>query len=269
MLEDIKSAKDNIEILFRKKLEEYPNFLENRELPHTILSIWQLIEKIDDVFDGMYLTAKNRNLYSFHALARVIIEYHMLSFFLVHEALYSKNDKTAEAYQVHLFTLEFLLKEMAFSEVDDLINQLDKKTGIIDHMKKKYPDLEKLTKEEQQEMSKKTKKLSIKEIIRYLSSEYSKPEFNINPEVVLNFLPDYAQLSTFIHGGPLSALLIKNMKRDKMEDDVTRQLLRTALIINTTVKQNFCMLLIPKYEDFISFYNETSKIKDHIISEKK
>jgi hypothetical protein len=209
------------------------------ELPIANEVLTDLSERIDSIFNSILSLTASDNLYSLFILYRSILEHSYKAFYIFAKTIKDRNDDTAEKYKKHLFISEFLAEQAGVLEMEDLINENEKKTNFLDFLLLKFPELNGFDKENQKEISAAIMQFRLSEIIKFLHDGFAEREENKDIAAIFaKTLPEYSHVSTFTHGGSYASTLMKKFSEQNSTQQEIDKILKISLTVCGVIKEN-------------------------------
>ncbi len=209
--------------------------------------LFDLGKRADLIFISILSLAKKDNLYGSLILYRSLLEHTLKSLYIFSSVATNASDKIAENYQKHLFILEVLAQQMGVLEMEDLINNKEKKTEFLLFLVEKLPELEGFDKSNQQEITEATKQFQLNSIVKHLHKNIAGRHSQTN-QLFAQMLPEYSYTSTFTHGGAYAS---KIMDKFSQLNHLHIELLRVVTISFTAAciaKENVLISYKPDKE---------------------
>ena len=198
-----------------------------------------LSQRITYTFEGVLLAAQSDNLYSAFILYRSLLEHFFKGMYIITKTAITKSDETAEKYQKHYLISEFLAQKAGTLEMEDLLNEKQNKTDFISFITTKIPELNDFDKVNQQEISAAIRQFNLKEIIKYLYTQYNTiDELKPTNHIIAETLLEYSHISTFSHGGPYASLLMENFKKQNNIQKELLKIVQIGLTSTCVIKEN-------------------------------
>ena len=195
-LDDVLVFDDSMHEDFEKIGDLFMPVLVKSEFPVTMQSLIGLMASINSIKLGIYDLAEkcDTHLYPVKILHRTLLEQFLRFEYLFQRFMEEGSEDVGIEYRKYSKISEFnayvnasqVAITMAGKSTDDV---------ILKKLKKKYPELE-ISKKALNEISGKWKH---RNIIRYLTSRNKQSKAGYS--FLLNIIPEYAELSSFVHGG--------------------------------------------------------------------
>lgn len=183
------------------------------------------------IFESMFESANNENLYTCSILYRSFIEHHFRAFYILEKTISDKNEEVSINFKKHYLISEFLAEKAGVLDMEDLRNGNLIKTKFLDFISATIPELNGFTKEDQQKISAVTKQFGLKEIIKHFHQIVENKKFSIK-NVIAEMIPEYSRFSTFTHGGMYAnSIMDRYESKDSLHEEIARIIEITVISI--------------------------------------
>lgn len=248
---------DSYMAIYGKIIDDFSKQKKEVLYPIAIQVLQRYSLNLSAIFDAMFESGKNENLYSCSILYRSLIEHFFKAFYIFEKTISDKNEDVSVSFQKHYFISEFLAEKAGVMDMEDLQNGNLAKTNFLDFLTSKVPELEGFDKDNQKEISIATRQFGLKEIIKHFHKKMENKDYS-HKNVISQMIPEYSRFSTFTHGGMYANEIIDSHTAQKtMNEEIAR-------IIEITV---ISVLLIN--ESVIFMYKPDKEIADAFIKLKK
>ena len=195
-IDGILEFEDSFHEEWEKEADKFIPVLCDSDYLHTASALVGLTATITSVKLGIYALAENceTNLYPAKILHRTLIEQYLKFNYILARFLTEKTDEVGYEYLKYMRISETLSYVKA-SEVAKSMVGTSTDSQVLKKLKKEYPELN----ISQKELGKITSKWKHRSIIKFLKSHRSSLGGDNN--YLLKLIPEYAELSSFIHGG--------------------------------------------------------------------
>jgi hypothetical protein len=256
-LDEILEFDDSLHEDFSKIGERFMPVLMQSNFPATMQSLIGLMTSTNSIKLGMYdLVEKcDTHLYVVKILHRTLLEQFLRFEFICQRFLEEGSEEAGYEYRKYSKISETLAyisasqvaATMAGKSTDDI---------VLKKLKKKHPELE-ITKRSLSDITGKWKHRSI---IRYLTSnaKQSKDEYNY----LFNIIPEYAELSSFIHGGTSAEEYYHEIFDSSVMKAEMTNMAANACLIAATVKAHLLAVVV-KIDS--SFEDDRNRIMNNMV----
>jgi hypothetical protein len=181
---------------WEKEADKFIPVLCGSNYLHTTSSLVGLNASITSIKLGIYALAEDceTNLYPAKILHRTLIEQYLKFNYILARFLIEKTDKVGFEY-IKYMRISETLSYIKASDVAKSMIGTSTDQQILKKLKKEHPELN----ISQKELGEVTSKWKHRSIIKYLKSNSSSLGGDNN--YLLKLIPEYAELSSFIHGG--------------------------------------------------------------------
>ncbi len=255
---DIQKALD-FDDAFHETFDEVGNrfipIIKTSDYPNTIRTLIGLMASANSVKLGIYDLAEESetHLYVIKILHRTLIEHYLKFYYILFRFLNEKTDEVGIEYRKSSYINEtFSLINASSASIS--IAGSTAESQVIKKLKKKYPEFE-IPKKELNEIILKWKHRSIvKYIKKYTNIIQNEKSY------ILKIIPEYAELSSFIHGGTFAEEYYHSVfESGKLEEAVFNEVHEAALMA-ATMKLHLMFAVITIDKSFSKDMATISKI---------
>lgn len=221
-----------------------PNEVQNDAIAESCAVLAHLVGALSDLKDGYLILAESKNLYSANVQLRVFLEHVLKAMAVFLEA--SRQDKTLAEGYFRLAEVEAraYLKALEYAGIDE--EEMDGTPTSVLFAKGKA-----LTNRAKTEIEDPFRHKNLIQSIRQVLGDEAAEPF------LLKIVPNYAELSGFVHGGPSTSLILlaaENCKSEKLYQDA-------ELVVSMffSVKRYLLMLVSELNQEFNAAYNELNE----------
>lgn len=252
-LEKLRDIDDKIFETIKQLTPHIPWLLKQSPIPKTAEFLLMYIHSSNFIKNSIFDCSETENLYSVKILFRSLIEHYLRFQFVFTKYSLSKNDKESKKYFEILELSEHLdylksLKKVASINSNDVTSLND----VWDDLRLKFPKFKKFT---FKELEKYSQEFSIKNVITFLKEESTEKEKE--NYILLKIIPEYSELSSFVHGGIFA---YKDHKKFSEEKERIKEFIRIcslSLQIASTIKMFSYLVFYQHKKEFGSLYNKT------------
>ncbi|EAT13191.1 hypothetical protein HF888_06845 [Bermanella marisrubri] len=195
-IDGILEFEDSFHEEWEKEAEKFIPVLCGSDYLHTASALVGLTASITSIKLGIYALAEDceTNLYPAKVLHRTLIEHYLKFNYILARFLTEKTDEVGYEYIKYMCISE-ALSYIKASDVAKSMLGTSTDSQVLKKLKKEHPELN----ISQKELGRITSKWKHRSIIRYLKGNPSSLGGDNN--YLLKLIPEYAELSSFIHGG--------------------------------------------------------------------
>jgi hypothetical protein len=257
--DNIKESDLKIHSLFEEAFPKIVDLLKTAPIPKAGNTMLFFIVKTNFIKEGVFELYQSENYYSIQILFRSLIE-HFLRFEYVFFRLgLDKNDTVGEDYLKFCSLSENIDTGKAWKEVAKIL-EINPNLDPYDVLKEINEDMKKYSK---QEIIDRAAQFRYKNIIKFINGHLNKHKEHRN-DFILNIIPEYSNLSSFVHGGPGSDQMLMSMDTDEKRQKELLRIIRLTFLIAGSVKL-FAFLTYFQYDkSFGKFYSEMGRIMKNI-----
>lgn len=240
-LKEILEADDQVYEIFTEVAPKMAEFMHTSTIPKTAQALFHFIAKTNAIKEAIFNSCEGNNLYAINILYRSLVE-HLLRFhYIFFRVLIDKTDEIGQDYLKFCSLSENIDYGIAWKDVAKILER-NPEADPYEVLKEIDEDYKDYTKAQIQE---KSNQFRYKQIVRYIKKQLNDQTDTTN-SFLLNIIPEYASLSSYVHGGPQADWEMFKYSDEDLEAFVLE---RTALTLNiaTTVKM-FTLLVYCQYD---------------------
>jgi len=200
--------------------------------PSTFSSFLSLMARIDFICTGILEVSRDGNIYSARILFRSMIDHFLKSQYLFVRWGKERTDDVGNEYLHFCNLIEQVRLSDAYRKKNRLLNQ-EKETLTFELIRRSFPELASFT---NKEIENKASQFSYGKIISYIANAVYKNEILPEEAFLPATFPFYADLSSFVHGGPYA---LKSMAADIQPDQLSTSingLVKLAVSISASTR---------------------------------
>lgn len=190
---------------FEKLSDQINGDVESSDFQWSYKSLLRNTAKIDFILNG--IIAASDNFYASQILSRCLFEHYLVGYYIWLKLKLERNDNIGKEYYQYYFSSEFFKQNNYDFSVEKIKENKKDNLTTIEKIIQKYPELSELEQSELDNVHKVSKQFDIRQIGSYLNNKientYNLQRLHL---CMLDFLQKYNQLSSYVHGGPLSEL---------------------------------------------------------------
>jgi len=220
--------------------KEYLGKVDSSEYPYSYKAIIGYSLSANAIKDGIFKALEYENVYSSKILFRSLIEHYIKFLYIVYRHATEKKDDVGKDFLVY-YQADELVK---YGNALQFSLKLDGKYKGIDPMDavKKFSDeAYKKSKKELEEIS---KQFQYREILRFFEKNNS-DLFNSQKAIFLPMITSFAELSSFVHGGPFT----NELHADGISDNEAMDLYSNSFIMSGNILFFTLMALSETYKN--------------------
>lgn len=228
-IDGILEFEDSFHAEWEKEAEVFMPVLIRSKFLNTVSALVGLTASITSIKLGIYSLAKDSetNLYPAKILHRTLIEHYLKFNYILARFLTEKTDEVGLEYRKYIQISEILSYANA-SEIVNSIVDASIDSEILNKLKKEHPEFN----ISQKGLRRITSKWKHRNIIKYLRSNSSSLGGD-NP-YLLKLIPEYAELSSFIHGGRSAEEFYQgNFANDGLTKEMYIEVAETCFLSNS------------------------------------
>lgn len=235
----------------------------NLEKTGQALSLFHV--KIGFIKNGIYDQIEPNNLYSTNILYRTLIEHYLKAQFILLESLKDGNDNIGKEYYQFADASEKLQLGSAYKRAGEILFPEKTFEDVFEVLKEMFPEFKEYSKKE---IRNNTAKFNYRQIVEALYDLFyiqQNTQGNGN-NFLVNLIPEYSDLSSYIHGGPAADKSILNLSKiglSAVEDQIIEVFYKTIMLSThfNSLLYMFALKFDENYKEvFINIQSELDKL---------
>jgi hypothetical protein len=221
--------------------------------------------KIGFIKNGIYDQLEPTNLYACKILYRTLIEHYLKAKYILFESIKIGNDTIGSEYYEFADASEKIQLGSAYKRAGEILFPQKSFNDVFEVLKEMFPKLKKYSKKD---IKAKISKFNYRKIIEYLYDLfYVQPNQQGNENnFLVNLIPEYSDLSSYIHGGPAADNALLNLSENG-QSAIYEELLEVfykSIMLSTHFSSLLYMMAIKfddKYKEiFSNIHSELQKL---------
>ncbi|MBN2383212.1 hypothetical protein JXQ70_10050 [bacterium] len=265
-LEKIFEIDSNIFYLMEKSLNEVAISFSKSDIPNVGRSVLSFIARTESIKEAIFILSEEGNVYAIKILLRSLFE-HLLkcNYIIFRYGLEKKDDVGLEFYK-YCDLSEAIQYIGSYASISEILGHEVDRNELYQSYINTYPELKQTSK---RELKRKSDKFQYKSIINYIINQFNDFEENSEFNFLLEIIPNYSVLSSFVHGGPLAEKeMRKNHDDDWIKSEIFKDIVLT-LSITTGIKMMSFIIASKLDKKFVPILNELNNCNKIIGSIKK
>lgn len=231
-------------------------FNKDSKIPKISNVLINFIIKTNFIKEGIFELYKSDNLYSINILCRSLIEHFLRFEYIFLRVLKEKIDDIGEEYLKLCALNEDIDIGKAWKFVGEMIGK-NTDSAPYDILKEINSNNEKYSKDE---IKNSTNHFRYRDIIRYINQNINKDLKYEDNSFILNIIPNYSELSSFVHGGPNADKVMMKYINKKSRDEELLNKIDLAFMITASIKLHSFLVFCQFDKKFSKGYLEIDKI---------
>lgn len=205
--------------IFDSQLMQIKKDIENSNFPKTAKALYRFYEKITSINSILNKATNNNEVYAAKILLRALFEHLMISYYIYSRFQNEKSDKVGEEYYQEYFIYEFFKQTGYGQKIENIRNKKTKNIHGLDYVKAKFPEFDKMTEKQYQDVNKVGSCYKVDNILKYINAVETESASIVKlHDYMLGFLDEYNKLSSYVHGGPFSEKFIFDDAEDLQKE---------------------------------------------------
>lgn len=221
--------------------ESYPDGIRcvlRSSATRTGAALVSLVAKTEFLKNAILDIAETDNVYSIKILFRSLLEHFLKSQYLFTRHISEKTDAAGEEYYLFCDLIEDVNMLSAHNKVAKIVSPDTRELKAFETIREREPNLAQLSNDD---IRQKANQFTYKRMVEFLLAQYYKDSTLSTSNFLLSILPKYAELSSFVHGGPASDKYV-GLTQNEERNRETLELAQLALLMATHVKLTIFVL---------------------------
>ncbi|GEM_PF-1614167 len=261
----LKQYDDQIFKIFQENFGKLSDDVRTKSQYKSAIAVFTVfLMKSDFLKLGMIDLVGSLNIYSSKVIFRTLIEHYLKFLYIYLRTVEEKSDAISKEY----LDLSVLNEEVetlnAWKSVVEILGIKNEKNHF-ENVKQKFPEYKDC---DSKILKQKILQFKHRNIIKYLNSKLNKKNsFEGGAAFALKLIPQYSELSSFIHGG---AGALENIFQNMKENDRAKEMsndLSIALMISASIKMFYFLFLFQFDKNFGDAYIQIRELSKEFSSD--
>lgn len=237
--------------------------LSKSDFPQTFRALFSFIAKTDAIKSAMFEMADSENIYGMKILYRSLIEHFLKFQYILYRFILEKNDAAGEDFYLFCGAIENVEFANALRASEAIFGK-DNQFDAFQFIKEKNPKLKRFS---NNEIKRKSEQFKHRNIVKYIKENVDSL-ITSESSLLLNTIPIYSELSSFIHGGPHTEWFTSDVISSDEDQKLVIQDARMAFLISSFVKA-FSFLAFTKVNtDCLKVFVKINAVVDLVLKSK-
>ncbi len=243
-ISDVLKFDDEIHDYYEGLGDKFIPLLRNSDFPQTSRTLVGLMGSVNSIKLAVFdlAEASETHLYEIKILRRTLIEHYLRFYYVLFRCIKEDSDEVGEEFRKY----SYISETIAFLKASDISKQiLGKSTDqqVYEKIKKEHPEFNVSKKQ----VSKITSRWGHRNVIRFLKEQCNLIE---DGSPLLSMIPEYAQLSSFVHGGTFAHDYYHEVFDSGHLDDIVYKEVAESCFLAAMVKLHILLLVIKIDDQF-------------------
>lgn len=225
-------------------LEKFVPVFMNSEYSSTGLVLYHFVYASQVIKIGVFDLIEARNIYSINILFRSLLDHYLRFLYIIFDFAEQKEDTAGEHYLKFNRASEELNYAFSLLNMSEIANKDIEDINVFDLIREHHPELEDYS---NTKLKKEIKKYSTKNLVSKVVDTLSKSEKDQSLDFILKLLPQYSDLSSFVHGGMGSTHslgMLNGFDSEELTDKLEEKFKFTFLIATQILNHCFMVGII-------------------------
>jgi len=258
-IEEIKEINSKVHSIAFEPFTELLSNSSKYPIENTIRTLAMFCTRIEFIKNAIITLYDEEDIYSSKILYRSLIEHYLRFEYLFFKYQECKNDEPVNEYNLFSDLSEDIEYGKSWQLVRKINNANDQPPDIYTVLQNIKPEIEKYSIDE---IKNNISKYRYRNIIRYLEEKlYSSKSYDVRSSFLLNIIPEYSELSSYVHGGVFAEKeIIRNSDEHLRKKELFR-ILKLSLLISITTKEFFFIIGMQYDKKYKDVYHSIRNIR--------
>ena len=243
-ISDVFEFDDEIHDYYEGLGNKFIPLLRDSDFPQTSRTLVGLMGSVNSIKLAIFdlAEASETHLYEIKILRRTLIEHYLRFYYVLFRCLKENSDEVGEEFRKY----SYISETIAFLKASDVSNQISGKATdqqVYEKVKKEHPEFN----VSKNQITKITSRWGHRNVIRYLKEQCNLIE---DGSPILRMIPEYAQLSSFLHGGTLAQDYYHEVFGSGHLEDIVYREVSQSCFLASIVKLHLLLLVIKIDDQF-------------------
>lgn len=232
--------------------------LKTSRIPESGAYLLSFLTSLNSLKLGIYELSKSRDIYSLNVLYRSYLEHFIKVNYFYYRLLEEKNDNVGEDYKKYYSKVELARYGKSIEQIRKIIDSDFNGEDLFDILKEFYPELSEIS---SSQLKKKVSQFNYKNMIKYIYDRQKRSKVNIDLGVILSIIPEYSELSSFVHGGPSATISTARFHNANEVEKECCKIVRSTFRFYYLSNLLFVMIILGMVDKkYKSFYTKLNKV---------
>jgi len=253
MLEKYIEIDDKQQELLEQVFPRLISLREKTELKKSVITIIAFIGNTNFIKNGIFDLYESQNIYSIKILFRSLIEHYLKFQYLFLRFIEIKNDSVFSDYEKFSKYSEMIYYGDSIKNIYEILNGDTSNLNSFETLKELYPELNEISRKS---FKNKVNEYKIFNIIKFINNKINKENTYSGNKFLLDLLPIYSELSSFVHGGFEATQIMSKLSN---EDDRIKDLDKSisfSLNITLSIASFSCLMFAKHDKTMVDFHNK-------------
>jgi hypothetical protein len=236
------------------------NLLKTTDLKRSVLSVISFIGNTNFIKNGIFDLVESENVYSIKILFRSLIEHFLKFQYLLLRFLESQNDTIFTEFERFSQYSDLLSYGNSLKNINHILNSKDADLSSFEILKEMFPELKGQT---NKWVKDKIEEYRIQNIIKYINDRINKDNSYSSNKFILDLLPVYSELSSFVHGSSEANKIMLKLSDPKLRMEDLNKSVEFSLNITLLISSSACLMFAKQDEGLIKYYNNFLSLLKH------
>lgn len=258
LMDEIENYDDKLFKIVVDETEELTKQIASSKYPISLFSMISIIAGINSLKLGIFELCKNREIYSINVLYRSFLEHFIKINYFFYRLVLDKTDLVGEDYNKFYSKNEVAMYGKSIEQIRTITDLEYKGKNIAEIIYEIYPEFKQYS---AKELKRKILQFNYKNMIKFIYDKQSKVKQDGGFNIILSIIPEYSDLSSFVHGGPYAINTTSKMWTDNEVELKCCQFARSTYSINIIVNLLFINLITAFVDKkYLSYYNRMNEV---------
>lgn len=226
---------------------------EKTEFKKSATTTIAFIGNTNFIKNGIFDLYESQNVYSIKILFRSLIEHYLKFQYLFFRFIEIKNDSVFADYEKFSKYSEMIYYGDSIKNIYEILNGDTSKLNSFETLKELFPELSELSRKS---FKNKIDEYRIQNIIKFINSKINKDNTYKGNKFLLDLLPIYSELSSFVHGGIEATQIMAKLSNENDRIKDLDKALSFSLNITLSIASFSCLMFSAHDKTLIDYHNK-------------
>jgi hypothetical protein len=253
----IELIEDELEDILKNEFELVKDILNNKKAPNAIRAIFSFNQKLAYIKNGIFQESQDDNLYVVKILYRSFLEHFIKGYYIILKLIKEQSDLIGSDYYKYSEIIEIYKYGKSIESINKLLKNEESNKNVWDILIENEPSYNNYS---LNDLITKSSQFKYNRMIKYiveLSNNDSNEDIDLLNRIILNTLPSYSELSSFVHGGPKAEKTMYELLGDANIKDTFYVGASRGVMNLYWIYKSFSLLIFSNYnKDFLTIHNK-------------
>ncbi|MDP3150513.1 MAG: DUF5677 domain-containing protein [Ignavibacteria bacterium] len=199
LIDEIEKQDEKVMNIIFEESSALPAQIQSSTIPKSGVTLISLLAAINSLKLSIFEICKSRDIYSLNVLYRSFLEHFIKINYFFYRLLTDKTDIVGEDYYKFYSQNEIAMYGKSLEQLRLIVDLEYRGKDIAEILYEIDPELKKYS---SKELKGKILQYNYKNMIKFIFDKQNSTIKDVDFSIILSIIPEYAELSSFVHGGP-------------------------------------------------------------------